>query len=50
MVRGATVSALRSKLPVEPPPAALVSTRHQRNVGQVLARRRSMRRARADQV
>lgn len=50
MVRGAPVSALRAKLPVEPPVAARVSSRHQRNVGQVLARRRSLRRSRTEQA
>jgi GNAT superfamily N-acetyltransferase len=47
VVRGATVPALRAKLPVEPPAAAArVGSRHHRNVGQVLVQRRSMRRAR----
>ena len=45
VVRGATVPALRSKLPVEPPPGAMVSSRNQRSVGQVLAQRRLQRRA-----
>ena len=45
MVRGAGVSALRAKLPVEPPAAARVGNRSHHNVGQVLARRRSLRRA-----
>lgn len=45
VVRGATVSALRSKLPVEPPAGAMVSSRNQRSVGQVLAQRRLQRRA-----
>lgn len=44
-VRAASVSALRAKLPVEPPAAARVGSRNSRNVGQVLARRRSLRRA-----
>ncbi len=46
-VRRATVSALRAKLPVEPPAAARVgaSSRSHRSVGQVLAQRRSLRRA-----
>jgi hypothetical protein len=44
-MRAATVSALRAKMPVEPPAAARVGTRSHRNVGQVLAQRRSMRRA-----
>ncbi len=45
IVRGATVGALRSKLPVEPPAAARVGSRSHRSVGQVLAQRRSQRRA-----
>jgi GNAT superfamily N-acetyltransferase len=45
IVRGATVAALRSKLPVEPPAAARVGRRSHRSVGQVLAQRRSQRRA-----
>lgn len=45
MVRGAGVAALRAKLPVEPPAAARVGNRSHHNVGQVLARRRSLRRA-----
>jgi GNAT superfamily N-acetyltransferase len=45
MLRGATVPALRAKLPVDPPTAAKVGSRSHRNVGQVLARRRSMRRS-----
>jgi GNAT superfamily N-acetyltransferase len=44
-VRGSTVQALRAKLPVEPPVAARVNSRSHRNVGQVLAQRRSLRRA-----
>lgn len=44
-VRGATTAALRAKLPVEPPSAALVDRRSHRSVGQVLAQRRSLRRA-----
>lgn len=46
VLRGATVAALRAKLPVEPPAVARVGTRSHRNVGQVLVARRSMRRAR----
>lgn len=46
-VRGASVPALRAKLPVEPPPGAMVTSRHHRSVGQVIARRRQQRRARA---
>ena len=45
VVRGATVAALRAKLPVEPPAGALVDGRHQRTVGHVLAQRRLRRRA-----
>ncbi len=45
VVRGASVPALRAKLPVEPPAGARVSTRNHRNVGQVLAQRRLQRRA-----
>jgi GNAT superfamily N-acetyltransferase len=47
VVRGATTAALRAKLPVEPPAAARVGRRSNRNVGQVLAARRSLRRAQA---
>jgi GNAT superfamily N-acetyltransferase len=47
VVRGATVGALRAKLPVEPPAAARVGSRSHRSVGQVLAQRRSLRRAQA---
>jgi GNAT superfamily N-acetyltransferase len=51
VVRGATVAALRAKLPVETPVAARVGARvgarRQRNVGQVLAARRSLRRSQA---
>jgi GNAT superfamily N-acetyltransferase len=46
-VRGASVNTLRGKLPVEPPAAARVGSRNHRSVGQVLAQRRSMRRAQA---
>lgn len=45
VVRSAPVSTLRARLPVEPPAAARVSGHSQRTVGQVIARRRSMRRA-----
>lgn len=45
VLRGATVSALRGKLPLQAPAAALVGHRSTRGVGQVLARRRSLRRA-----
>jgi GNAT superfamily N-acetyltransferase len=48
VMRGSTTAALRAKLPVEPPAAARVGTpRSTHNVGQVLARRRSLRRAQA---
>jgi hypothetical protein len=47
VVRGATVPALRAKLPVEPPAAARVGSRNHRSVGAVIAQRRSMRRSRA---
>jgi N-acetylglutamate synthase-like GNAT family acetyltransferase len=45
VMRAATVTSLRAKLPVEPPAAARVGTRSHRVVGHVLAQRRSMRRA-----
>lgn len=45
IVRGATIPALRAKLPVEPPAGAMVTSRNQRSVGQVLAQRRLQRRA-----
>jgi GNAT superfamily N-acetyltransferase len=45
VVRGAPVSTLRAKLPVEPPAAARVGTRSHRSVGQVLVARRSLRRS-----
>lgn len=44
-IRAATVGALRSRLPVETPACARVTSRNQRSVGQVLAQRRSLRRA-----
>jgi GNAT superfamily N-acetyltransferase len=47
VVRGATVTALRAKMPVEPPAAARVGRRSSRTVGQVLAQRRSLRRSQA---
>lgn len=47
VIRGSTVASLRAKLPVEPPAAARVGRHSQRNVGQVLAHRRSLRRAQA---
>ena len=45
VVRGATVPALRAKLPVEPPAAARVGGRNHRSVGAVIAQRRSLRRS-----
>lgn len=47
VVRGATVPALRAKLPVEPPAAARVGSRSHRSVGAVIAQRRSLRRSQA---
>jgi GNAT superfamily N-acetyltransferase len=47
VVRGASVPALRAKLPVDPPAGARVSSRNHRSVGQVLAQRRLQRRAQA---
>jgi hypothetical protein len=48
VLRGATTAALRAKLPVEPPAAARVGTSQTHShVGQVLARRRLLRRAQA---
>lgn len=47
IVRGATVHALRAKLPVDPPAGAMVNSRNHRSVGQVLAQRRLQRRAQA---
>jgi GNAT superfamily N-acetyltransferase len=47
VLRGATVTALRAKLPVEPPAAARVGARSHRSVGQVLVQRRSLRRSQA---
>jgi hypothetical protein len=41
------VPTLRAKMPVEPPAAARVGARSHRSVGQVLAQRRSQRRAQA---
>lgn len=46
-VRGATIPALRAKLPVEPPAAAMVTSRNHRSVGHVLAQRRMQRRVQA---
>jgi ribosomal protein S18 acetylase RimI-like enzyme len=45
VTRGATVAAMRAKLPVEPPAAARVGSRSHRSVGQVLVKRRSLRRS-----
>lgn len=47
VLRGASVTALRAKLPVETPVAARVGSRTHRRVGQVLVKRRSLRRAQA---
>lgn len=47
VMRAATVAGLRAKLPVEPPAAARVGVRSHRSVTQVLAQRRSLRRAQA---
>ena len=46
-VRGATVPALRARMPVEPPAGAMVSSRNHRSVGHVLAQRRLQRRVQA---
>jgi GNAT superfamily N-acetyltransferase len=45
VVRGASVAALRAKLPLEPPAVARVGARTHRSVGQVLVQRRSQRRS-----
>ena len=47
LMRVATVPSQRSRLPVETPVAARVGSRSHRSVGQVLAQRRSLRRAQA---
>lgn len=47
VIRAATVAALRTKMPVEPPAAARMGARSHRSVGQVLAQRRSQRRSQA---
>lgn len=47
LMRVATVANLRSRLPIETPVAARVGARNHRSVGQVLAQRRSLRRAQA---
>lgn len=49
VIRGVATTTLRSKLPVEAPAAARVDRRSHRNVGQVLAARRSAKRAQARQ-
>lgn len=46
-VRGASVPALRAKMPVDPPAGAMVSSRNHRSVGQVIAQRRLQRRVQA---
>lgn len=46
-VRGASVPALRAKLPVEPPAGAMANSRNHRSVGAVLAQRRLQRRVQA---
>jgi GNAT superfamily N-acetyltransferase len=46
VVRGASIGALRAKLPVEPPAGAMATSRNHRSVGQVLAQRRLQRRVR----
>ncbi|HET7356276.1 MAG TPA: GNAT family N-acetyltransferase [Nocardioidaceae bacterium] len=45
VVRGATVTALRAKLPVEPPAAARLGVRDTHSVGHILAQRRFQRRS-----
>lgn len=50
VVRGASIPALRAKLPVEPPAGARVSSRNHRSVGHVLAQRRLQRRVQAKQI
>jgi N-acetylglutamate synthase-like GNAT family acetyltransferase len=47
LMRIAAVPTLRSRLPVETPAAARVGSRSSRSVGQVIAQRRSQRRAQA---
>ncbi|MGH8967310.1 MAG: GNAT family N-acetyltransferase, partial [Actinomycetes bacterium] len=47
VVRGATVAALRAKMPVEAAACAHVTMRSSRTVNQVLAKRRSLRRSQA---
>ena len=46
VLRGSSVAALRARLPHDPSAAARGRTRRSRNVGQVVAMRRSQRRAR----
>jgi GNAT superfamily N-acetyltransferase len=50
ILRGASIPALRAKLPVDPPAGAMVSSRNHRTVGQVLAQRRLQRRSQAKDV
>lgn len=45
IVRGASIPALRAKLPVDPPAGAMVTSRNHRSVGQVINQRRLQRRA-----
>jgi GNAT superfamily N-acetyltransferase len=47
VIRGASVTSLRAKLPVEQPAVARVGSRSHRSVGQVLVQRRSLRRSQA---
>jgi hypothetical protein len=47
VVRGATVAAMRAKMPVEAAVCAQVTPRSSRTVNQVLAKRRSLRRSQA---
>jgi GNAT superfamily N-acetyltransferase len=49
-LRGAAVTALRARLPHDPSVAARQAARQGRNVGQVVAARRSQRRARARRI
>ncbi|MDX6324020.1 MAG: hypothetical protein QOK15_374 [Nocardioidaceae bacterium] len=49
-IRGAAVTALRARLPHDPSAAARQVGRQGRNVGQVVAARRSQRRARARRI
>lgn len=47
LMRVASVTSLRARMPVEAPAAARLGARNSRSVGQVLAQRRSLRRAQA---